>query len=94
MGMVDAKSFNKLNHNLHQDVANLWDECFGDLPILTQRMLKAFGTISSPKAYAYQKIRSITPKEIKEAVVTIQKDYRIDDGNVQNIEKALKVNIK
>jgi len=28
--------------------------------------------------------------EIKEAVVTIKKDYRIDDENVQNIEKALK----
>ena len=55
------KSFNKLNKNINHDVSNLWDKCFGDLPIVTQRLVKTYGTMSSKKAYSHSSKLPITP---------------------------------
>jgi len=58
--MTEDKSFNKLNNNLHNEIALLWDKCFSDLPIVKQRLLKAYGIMSSKKAYTHRPKQPVT----------------------------------
>lgn len=66
------KSHNKLNKALHEDINKLWDNCFGDLPMVTQRLLKAYGTIHSKDAYTHRR------RLIPITAATIQKYGSID----------------
>ncbi|MBQ8751401.1 MAG: hypothetical protein IJZ30_07190 [Alphaproteobacteria bacterium] len=73
---MEEKSFNKLNRSLHQEVTSLWDECFGDLPITAQRLIKAHGTVSSKKAYKHAKKRPITISELQKSKIEIYESDR------------------
>ena len=81
---MEEKSFNKLNKNLHHEVASLWDECFGDLPIASQRLLKAYGTISSKKAYTHWPKTPITIAKLQRTKLHIfEGDNYFEKGTLQ-----------
>ncbi|MBR5598503.1 MAG: hypothetical protein IKW39_00520 [Alphaproteobacteria bacterium] len=96
--MTEERSFNKLNRNLHQDVLNLWDECFGDLPIVTQRLLKAYGAVCSKKAYTHHKIRTNIsyekPKQVEQRIFDRETCFNKDDVQTKQaqalVDKILK----
>lgn len=41
---------------LRQDISRLEDDCFGDLPIMQQRMMKSYAMMANRDAYIYEKI--------------------------------------
>ncbi len=53
MEKTENKSFNKLDRNINYEIQELWDKCFSDLPLINQRLIKAFGTVFSKKAYKH-----------------------------------------
>ena len=91
------KSFNKLNKNLNHDVSNLWDKSFGDLPIVTQRLVKTYGTMSSKKAYRHSLQRKTelhvfegeryfekgSPQQIQAQAITEKIVNKLKNGNNQ-----------
>lgn len=81
---MENKSFNKLNRNLHQDIDNLWDKCFGDLPISKQRLIKAYGTISSKKSYTHRARVPITVANLQKVELHIfEGDNYFEKGTPQ-----------
>jgi len=82
----DNKSFNKMNQALRNDVGLLWDECFGDLNIVQQRLLKAHGMLYSKSAYVHREI----PKRKIEA----PKGDRIFDADAPQTKMAQKITDK
>ena len=64
MDNIENKSFSKLDRNINYDVKTLWDKCFNDLPLINQRLVKAFGTIYSKKSYKHNPRSPITPSLI------------------------------
>lgn len=63
--MEDSKpNYNKINQALRQDLSNLWDECFGDIPIFTQRLLKSYGMRYHKEAYKHGIKRKMSDMKI------------------------------
>lgn len=59
--MTEQKSYRKIDDGLRQSLNKLWDDCFGDLPLPQQRMLKAYGLQSSKEAFFHKKKDMMDP---------------------------------
>ena len=85
---MEEKSFNKLNRNHHQEISELWDKCFGDIPIVNQRLIKALGTIFSKKAYSHHKKNPITVATLQGVEIDLFKGDKYFDKNSEQQENA------
>ena len=55
-----GKTYSLVNHALRNDISALWDDCFGDLPLAKQRLLKAFGMMNPNRVYVHHSRYPIT----------------------------------
>ena len=85
---MEEKSFNKLNRNHHQEISELWDKCFGDIPIVNQRLIKALGTIFSKKAYSHHKKNPITVATLQGVEIDLFKGDKYFDKNSEQQKVA------
>lgn len=51
---MTGENFSHINQALRRDVNRLWDDCFGDLALPTQRLLKVYGMRSNKEAYQHR----------------------------------------
>lgn len=53
-----------VRNSLRNDISRLEDECFGDLPIVQQRMMKSYAMMANSDTYTYEPIKSEQDKYI------------------------------
>lgn len=71
--MEQKKSFRKIDNALCQSINQLWDDCFGDLPLLQQSMFKAYGVRSSKEAFFHKEREFIEPDMWKD--INVDEDH-------------------
>ena len=67
--MEQKKNYRKIDDALCQSLEQLWDDCFGDLPLLQQRMLKTYGMRNSKEAFCHKQHAVMKPDEWKNIYV-------------------------
>ena len=87
----EAKSFQKINQSLHQDISKLWDECFGDLPIMVQRTLKAYALRKNNQAYTHHKHPRITNLDVYKNITVNVDDEHFPPTSIQTQTAQAKV---
>lgn len=73
-------SYKKIDGSLRQSLDKLWDDCFGDLPLMQQRVLKVFAMRQSKEAYQHRQHEKIELKDWKDVAVNVDENHFLPDS--------------